>query len=1210
MSLCRVFFNSYIYSAFVPPENVYTWRAYVDALTASTDIAYGVAVDSSRNVYLVGGNGAVSANVYNSDGSLSSLTVPVGSGFIVKYDETGVSQWRAYVDAASSTDVGYAVACEGTSNVYLAGYNGGVAANVYSSDGSSGSSVPINSGFLVKYGSDGMFKWRSYIDATSSSQLNYGVALDPTGNVYVAGTNGSVAATIFNSDGTSSGTTVPLNSAYLVKYDSNGTFLWRSYVDVTASTESGFGLAVDSTSNVYLVGSTGAGTAVVFHSNAVSSGLTIPATSAFVAKWNSQGTVQWRAYVDGATTSDIAYGVTTDANQNVYITGTTGTTVANVFTSAGTVATGCRMLYGSSGFLVKYTPTGGVAWRVFITNNNATGNPSIIENVVVDSTSNVYIVGRHSTGVDVGYIYNSNVYSDSQPIGDITGGYISTPGPIYSAPGSAFLYKYDSTGKWLARCIVNSQLGSSADFAYGVALDSQNSVYMVGNNPLGANIYNSNDIISNVFLPTSSAFLVKFNSNLIQDTLTTTYKRWPPKDILYGDWSGVAPNYSNVVSGTSYGTGTYNITSNIVVVSGAEGAYDHRRLWDNSNTWNITVALYDNVSPRTHQIQFPSAVAIRLYAIYPMYLYASWTTWQLQGSNDGTNWTTIDTKTLNSTIIDHVKGNGLWTYVNNVIPCSYYRFLLTAPASGNLYIRNVRMYSYETDDPWYPTFGRLFDAPTSESAIGISTDSSSNVYVGGYYNGAVGNIFSVTSTRLATLPASSGQAGFISKFTSNGTYQYSLTFDALTTDSSPQVVCDSFSNLYVSGYYGTGSTVNVSYVSTTNVASVIATLPAGADAFVSKFTSNGTYQYSRILNSSGAAQLDGSPTVDSFSNVYVCGYYTGSTVTIDYVNSSNTVTTVATLPASSGQDAVVLKYASDGTYQYALRLTTTGTDVAYATKCDANSNLYVAGTFSGSANANIFYISSSGVSTQLGFFAVSAAPRDSFVSAFDSNGAYRFSLTMTGGTGTDDFYTLACDSQSNVYVGGYYAGASAVINQITNSNVSTTVGTLPTPGGAGGTASCVIKFTNTGTYLYSIIIDAAGSSFDYVFAIAVDSKSSIYIVGDYTGSPSVNIRNTSNVNTSIGTLRTGVGGRTGYLCKINSNATAIEYVRYIDSSGTDTPNYVWVDSNDNVYWSGTYSAAGNLLDTGGNTIISLPAVGAGGTTAFMFKFTSNGSYIT
>ena len=683
--MSTLFFNSYVYSTLVPSTNVYTWRAYVDALTASTDVAYGVSVDSSRNVYMVGGNGGVSANVYNSDGTRTNFTLPIASAFIVKYDETGIAQWRAYVDAAASTDVGYASACEGSSNVYLVGATGAVSANVYSSDGTSNKSVPIGSAFIVQYNSTGIVNWRAYVDAGSSLDQAFGVSVDiVTNDVYIAGrVPGTTSATVYNSDGTSSGLSVPINSAFVVKYNSVGTVQWRAYVDIGSSVEIGYNVRVDSTSNVYLVGVTGAGTAIVYNSNATSSGLTIPPTSAFIAKWNSSGTVQWRAYVDGATTADTSYGITTDTNQNVYLTGTTGTTLANVFTSAGTVAAGCRMLYGSSGFLVKYTPTGGVAWRVFVTNNNATGSPSIVQGVVVDSTSNVYIVGRHSTGTDPGFIYNSNVYSDSRPFENEGTG-------LVSAPGSAFLYKYDSTGKWISRCIVNSQAGTSADISYGADIDSQGSVYMVGNNPLAANIYNSNDIMSNVYLPTSSAFIVKFNSSGIQDTLTNTYRIWPPKDIRFENWAGTAPNYSNVVSGTLYGTGTYNITSNLVVAS---SGYDHRRLWDTSNTWNWNIGFLGQAAPIFHQIQFPSAVAIRLYCVQPFAIaYPTYTSWSFQASNDGTSWNTLDTKTLSDTIINSVRGNGYWVYVNNSTTYSYYRFLLTVPTTGNMYLRNVRLY--------------------------------------------------------------------------------------------------------------------------------------------------------------------------------------------------------------------------------------------------------------------------------------------------------------------------------------------------------------------------------------------------------------------------------------------------------------------------------------------------------------------------------------
>jgi hypothetical protein len=175
------------------------------------------------------------------------------------------------------------------------------------------------------------------------------------------------------------------------------------------------------------------------------------------------------------------------------------------------------------------------------------------------------------------------------------------------------------------------------------------------------------------------------------------------------------------------------------------------------------------------------------------------------------------------------------------------------------------------------------------------------------------NSSNVTTT-IATLPVPISVTSIVvSKFNSTGTYQYSRIIDS-GGETITGVTCDPSDIMYVSGSY-VGTTANIIYVNSSNVSSIISKLPTVSNgaAFVSKFDSVGTYQYSRIVDSTGSDSGNG-VSCDSTGNMYLAGTY-NLTPTIKAVNSSNVSTNIGTLPASAGSSAAFLvKFDPDGNY--------------------------------------------------------------------------------------------------------------------------------------------------------------------------------------------------------------------------------------------------------------------------------------------------------
>ena len=126
---------------------------------------------------------------------------------------------------------------------------------------------------MIKYNPSGPKQWTTHLGTSSNERAN-GVSTDSSGNVYVAGyTQGEL-------DGNSSAGHKDL---FVVKYNASGTKQWTKQLG-TSSTDYAYGVATDSSGNVYVAGTTAGG----LDGNSSAGNYDL-----FVVKYNSSGTKQW-----------------------------------------------------------------------------------------------------------------------------------------------------------------------------------------------------------------------------------------------------------------------------------------------------------------------------------------------------------------------------------------------------------------------------------------------------------------------------------------------------------------------------------------------------------------------------------------------------------------------------------------------------------------------------------------------------------------------------------------------------------------------------------------------------------------------------------------------------------------------------------------------------------------------------------------------------
>ena len=327
--------------------------------SSSAEEGNGIATDSDGNSYVTG---SFQSTVTFGNTSLTS------SGnddiFIAKLSSDGVWQW-AVKAGGTNDDIGNEIAVDSSGNAYVTGQFTGTA--------TFGSTSLTNSGgwtlFIAKLSNSGSWQWVVKA-AGSQASIGSGIAVDSSSNVYVTGI--FQGTTTFGSTSLSSSGS---NDIFIAKLNSIG--LWQWVVKAGGvNADWGYGIAVDSSSNVYVTG--------YFH-DTVAFGSTSLASSGyndvFIAKLSSGGVWQW-AVKAGGSSADWGYGIDVDSSGNAYVTGF----------FIGTVTFGSSSL--TSGvtddlFIAKLSSAGVWQWAV------KSGGDSVVVGygIAADLSGNAYVTG-------------------------------------------------------------------------------------------------------------------------------------------------------------------------------------------------------------------------------------------------------------------------------------------------------------------------------------------------------------------------------------------------------------------------------------------------------------------------------------------------------------------------------------------------------------------------------------------------------------------------------------------------------------------------------------------------------------------------------------------------------------------------------------------------------------------------------------------------
>ena len=372
---------------------------------------------------------------------------------------------------------------------------------------------------LFTLAASGQQAWTRLWGSVSNEDLN-GLAVDRGDGIYAVG----------STYGAFDGQTKPSaadEAAYLTKYTADGTRQWSAIWGPTNAWMAASGVSLDSSSNIYVTGSS---------HGALDGQTLIGNRSPFLTKFNASGVKQWTRLWGRTNGWDFGNAVAVDSTSNIYVTGESfqgvgpfdgqtgkGGSFLTKFTAAGTKLwtrmwgsgtndssmaiavdhTGTNIYVagqtegafdglvpptgGYGAFLCKFNDAGTRVWTRFVVADNA-GYPAVTS-VDVDNANNVVVGGMHNVSTNAGFLAKytaagAQLWFHTYPTyaEDVA---LDSTGAIYKVTylASGMLHvgnqvtKLSSAGTELSH--VDVPAGSNA-WSHGIAVAGNGGVYVAG----------------------------------------------------------------------------------------------------------------------------------------------------------------------------------------------------------------------------------------------------------------------------------------------------------------------------------------------------------------------------------------------------------------------------------------------------------------------------------------------------------------------------------------------------------------------------------------------------------------------------------------------------------------------------------------------------------------------------------------------------------
>ena len=253
---------------------------------ADVDQPSSMTLDGSGNVYTTGRFSATAD--FDPGAGTSNLTATSADVFVSKLNTAGELVW-AKAFGGSLSDSANSIAVDGSGNVYTTGY-------FYNSadfDPSAGTTSLTSAGgfdvFVSKLSASGALVWAKAFGG-AGTEVGYSIALDGSGNLHTTGYFYN-SADFDPGAGTTNMTSAGSSDVFISKLNATGGLVWAKTLGGT-TTDDGYSVTVDASSNVYTAGRFG--DTVDFDPGAGTANLTSAGSNdAFILKLDASGTATY-----------------------------------------------------------------------------------------------------------------------------------------------------------------------------------------------------------------------------------------------------------------------------------------------------------------------------------------------------------------------------------------------------------------------------------------------------------------------------------------------------------------------------------------------------------------------------------------------------------------------------------------------------------------------------------------------------------------------------------------------------------------------------------------------------------------------------------------------------------------------------------------------------------------------------------------------------
>ncbi len=414
-------------------------------------------------------------------------------------------------------------------------------------------------------------------------------------------------------------------------------------------------------------------------------------------------------------------------------------------------------------------------------------------------------------------------------------------------------------------------------------------------------------------------------------------------------------------------------------------------------------------------------------------------------------------------------------------------YYVSASGSDDTFISK---YSSSGVRQWVRKWGGNGTYANSDELTAIAVDDDGNLFAAGYFIDETNVDFDGTSG--TDLHSSGDRSHYITKYNTDGTYGWTRTIEAAQRPH--DLVADSAGAIYMIGEFD-GSNIDFDGTAGTDLHSANSTRAI----YITKYNSNGTYGWTRTLNTIATNQYpwpDG-VDIDSSGNVFFAGFF-GSAMDFDPVGTE--------IITPNGTDLFVTSYDSSGNYLDTFSFGSASSGVRPNDMIlDSNDNIYITGRFF--STGGLDFDNSGGTDIR-----TTGSDYDFFVTKYLANGDYAWTRTVTA-AGEQYGEALVEDSVGNIYVTGNFRG--------TNIDIDGTAGTdLRTSTNVNANDSFISKYASDGSYIWSYTLN------NYRYSdLALDSNSNLYSATEL-------IRSNVDFDFTSGTdLRSPVSGSSVVLSK-------------------------------------------------------------------------------